>query len=70
MRSKQEAEETGGEVVKEDPLITQIGVGGVQAIASLLDQFGNGLIMKNQLIAILTSIFGLTESQAEQIASN
>lgn len=70
LRSKQEAEETGGEVVKEDPLITQIGVGGVQAIASLLEQFGNGLIMKNQLIAILTSIFGLTESQAEQIASN
>jgi len=56
------------EDVVEEPLITKIGVGGVTAIAELVKNLGEGLIGAEQVVTILTSVFGLSEEQARKIA--
>ena len=68
-QSKEIAQEEGAKDEISDPLITKIGVGGVQAISTLLDSYSQGGIDSNQLIAILTSIFGLSELEAKKIAN-
>ena len=68
-QSKEIAQEEGAKDEISDPLITKIGVGGVQAISTLLDNYSQGGIDSNQLIAILTSIFGLSELEAKKIAN-
>ena len=64
-QTKEIAQEEGdGKEEIADPLITKIGVGGVRAISTLLDSYSQGGIDAKQLIAILTSIFGLSEAEA------
>ena len=66
-KSQREGAEESEVVV--EPLITKIGVGGVQAIGDLLKSLGEGLIDVEQVVTMLTSIFGLSEEQARKIAN-
>jgi len=66
-KSQREGAEESEVVV--EPLITKIGVGGVQAIGDLLKSLGEGLINVEQVVTMLTSIFGLSEEQARKIAN-
>ena len=61
--------ELGGEI-KTEPLITNIGVGGAQALATIIQQIGDGLITPAQAETILTSVFGMTEADARKIAQD
>ena len=66
---KSQREGAESDEIAEEPLITKIGVGGVQAISDLLKSLGEGLIDSKQVITMLTSIFGLSEEQARKIAN-
>ncbi len=66
---KSQREGAESDEIVEEPLITKIGVGGVQAISDLLKSLGEGLIDSKQVITMLTSIFGLSEEQARKIAN-
>lgn len=67
------AQEKFSEASREDdtatePLIDKIGVGGVQAIATLVQTFSEGGLTAEQFKVILQSVFGFNEEQANQIA--
>lgn len=66
---KSQREDAKEDEVIEEPLITKIGVGGVTAISDLVKNLGEGLIESEQVISILTSVFGLSREQAEKIAT-
>ena len=65
---KAQVEDAENDEIVEEPLITKIGVGGVQAISDLITKLGEGVITPAQVITILTSVFGLSEQQAKKIA--
>ena len=67
-KAQRDDAENDEEDVVEEPLITKIGVGGVAAIAELVKNLGEGLIGAEQVVTILTSVFGLSEEQARKIA--
>lgn len=68
-KSQREGESGEGSEAVAEPLITKIGVAGVQAIGDLLKSLGEGLIDVEQVVTMLTSIFGLSEEQARKIAN-
>lgn len=60
--------ESGGQI-KGEPLITSIGVGGAQALASIIQQIGEGIISPVQAETILIAVFGMTKEDAQKIAA-
>jgi len=68
-RKIEKAYESGGEV-KAEPLITSIGIGGAQALSSIIQQIGQGLITPTQAETILVSVFGMTTEAARKIAQD
>jgi lambda family phage portal protein len=68
-RKIEKAYESGGEV-KGEPLITSIGIGGAQALSSIIQQIGQGLITPTQAETILITVFGMTEEAARKIAQD
>lgn len=50
-----------------EPLISTIGIGGVQAMTEILSKVGTGEISRDSAIAMFESVFGMTRGQAESI---
>ena len=64
----QKESDASGEEEPVEPLIDKIGVGGVQALSSLLQTYAEGGLDADQLIVILKTVFGFSDEQANEIA--
>ena len=64
-----EAMNTAAEEDEVQPLITTIGVGGVQALTQLLASMAQGQVSAGQVEAILQSVFGLSKDEAKKVSS-
>lgn len=52
------------------PLISSIGIGGVEALTQLIANVGQGLVSAESARAILVSVFGMSEDDAARVISD
>lgn len=68
-RKAEEIYVSGGAGTRPDALITKIGAGAASSLLGILQSLAVGQISKEQAVTILVSIYGLTDEDAEKIAS-